>query len=151
MYDPKNQDNRTALKNEVDTDPVAIGYAPVKEITKQLLSLLNEAVNNTTSATVKIPVEELDIPDVARVVDPAEYAAITNEYDKEFVKMFIHRQLDERLEPYQVKMVEIFPANSATFAAIQALRDKPASRAEELFGVNTVISEKDWFAARDHG
>ena len=136
-----------ALKNEIGLDPIGQDYAAAQGGTKIILDKLNVSGQNVGGETINRPVEELDIPDIAAVIDEAEYAALS-EYDKEWVKMFIARPADEVLKPYQSKFATIFAA-STTLTAALALRSKQASRAEVLFGVNTDISRQDWFAARD--
>lgn len=137
-----------ALKNEVNTDPNGQGYAAVIDSTGELLKLLNDPVLNQGSPTINRPTEELDIPEIAAVIDEGEYAAL-GEYDKVWVQMFINQASDVRLKPFQSKFLEVFAIDSATTIAALALREKPASRAEIVFGVNTVIVREDWLAARD--
>ena len=150
-FDRDNPTDLATLKNEVSGDPAAMDYAGKAaggQNTDDLLRMLNTASENVGGENINRPTEELDIPDLAEVIDSSEYAALS-EYDKEWVKMFIDRPAAELLKPYQAKFLAIFGAGSATRTAALALRSKPATRAEVLFGVNTVISRQDWFAARD--
>lgn len=146
-FDRTNPSHLLALKNEVNLDPAGMGYIPSGG-TIDILNLLNLAENNVGGDTVLRPTEELDVPDIAAIISPAEYAALS-EYDKEWVKMFINKPAEEMLRPYQSKFLQLFPNGSVTRTAALALRPKPASRSEVLFGVNTFISRDDWFAARD--
>jgi len=50
--------------------------------------------------------------------------------------------------PYRDKFISVF-TGTATLTAVSALRPKLATRAEILFGVNTIISKSDWIAARE--
>lgn len=138
----------TTLKNEVNTDPNAQGYAAVIDSTGEILKLLNDPALNQGSPTINRPTEELDVPEIAGVIDGNEYAAL-GEYDKEWVKMFINQASDVTLKPFQSKFLEVFAIDSNTTIAALALRAKPASRAEIVFGVNTIIGREDWLAARD--
>jgi len=145
-FDRTNQAHLTALRSEVFTDPIGMGYV-ANGPTAALLDLLNNPSKNVGGQTINRPVDELQIPELSAVIDPTEYSALSA-YDKEWVKMFITRPSDEQLKMYQAKILQLFNAQSTTRAAFLALRVKAASRAEILFGVNTVISGPDWFMAR---
>jgi len=147
-FDRTDAADLAALKSEVTNDPTGMDYAAVSGQTKPLLELLNDPDKNISNDTINRPTEELDIPDIAAVIDEDEFAALS-EYDKVWVTMFINRPAEEMLKPFQSKFLEVFPNGSTTRTAALALREKDASRAEVLFGVNTVISREDWFAARD--
>lgn len=147
-FDRTDPADLAALKSEVNTDPIAMGYAPVVEQTALLLDKLNLAANNVGGDTINKPTEELSIPEVAEIIDATEYDALSA-YDKVWVEMFINRARETALSDYQGKFLSVFGAGSATRTAALALRAKAASRAEVLFGVNTVISRQDWIAARD--
>jgi hypothetical protein len=147
-FDKTDPADLLALKNEVNLDPTGQDYASAGGATQPILTLLNDPEANVSNDTINRPTEELDIPDIAEVIDPGEYGAL-GEYDQEWVKMFINRPAEETLRPYQGKFLSIFGAASATRAAALALRQKDASRAEVLFGVNTVITRADWIAARE--
>lgn len=146
-FDRSNPAHLAALKAEIATDPAGMGYVPSGG-TVELLAKLNNPALNVGGDTLLRPTEELDIPDIAAVINPSEYAALSA-YDQQWVIMFINRPADEMLRPYQAKFLSLFGAGSVTRAAALALRTKDASRAEVLFGVNTVIAREDWFAARD--
>ena len=143
-FDRNNAADLAALKSEVQTDPAARGYAAVAGDTSALLKLLNE----DSGESVQIPTEDLDIPDIAAVIDATEYAALS-EYDKEWVRMFINQPVEIQLKQFQTKFLAIFPQGSVTLAAVVALRDRTGSRAEKLFGAGTEINRSQWIAARD--
>ena len=138
-----------ALQSEINTDPAAVGYVPYLDATNTLLDLLNNPAHNPGSPTINRPIEELDIPDVAGAIVDAEYGALS-EYGKVWVTMLINRPAEEALLPYRDKFLDLFNAQSTTRANVQALRVKLASRAETLFGVNTVITRPELIAARSY-
>ena len=146
-FDRTNSADLAALKTEVEANPAGMAYVTPGP-TAPLVAILNDPESNVTNATVQRPTEELDIPEIAGVIDSTEYAALDS-YGQRWVQMFIGRAADVVLRPYQSKFLELFGDGSATRTAAIALRTKDASRAEELFGVNTVISREDWIAARD--
>ena len=145
-FNPELSADLLALKTRVMTDPDSVGYGAVLNDTAALLDLLNNPTKNTTGGTVDTPVEALDILDLAAVIVPSEYALLSD-FDKEWVKMFINRPVDERLKPYQAKIQSVF-AGTATLTAMLALRTRPSSQAEDEFGVGTVITRKHLVAAR---
>jgi len=147
-FDNSNSADLTALKNEYVNDPESIGYAAANGTTRAILALLNVAANNTTNATVNRPTDELLISEVAAVIDPTEYAALS-EYEKEWVKMFINRENGADIKEYQAMFLAIFANGTTSRTDAIALRVKAASRAEQLFGVNTVITRNDLIKAKE--
>lgn len=143
-FDREDAADLAALKSEVETDPAARGYAAALANTSQLLQLINE----NSGEAVQIPTEDLDIPDIAAVIDPTEYGLLSD-YDKEWVKMFINQPSEVMLKPFQSKFLQIFGGGSTTRTAVLNLRDTTGSRADKLFGVGTTITRQDWLAARD--
>lgn len=146
-FDVNDPADLAALKAEFDNDPAALGYAAAAGDTSALLALFND---RSIAAAVTIPIEDLDIPDIANVIDPVEYGLL-NEYDKQWVIQFINRPASETLAPYQAKFLSVFPGGSTTRTAAIALLNATGSRAEVLFGLGTVITRTDWIAARDGG
>ena len=122
-------------------------YAAVLGETQNLLDLTNLPENNPGGESINRPTEELDISDIAAVIDTAEYAALA-EYNKSWVRMFISRPDDVKLKPYQTKFTQIFPPGTATLTGALALRAKLAGRAEVLWGVNTKITRSDFHEVR---
>ena len=76
MFDSSNPADLAALKAEFENDPLGLGYAATNGSTKDILSLFN-----TKNYTANKPIEDLTIPEVASVIDSAEYASKT-EYEK---------------------------------------------------------------------
>ena len=136
-----------ALKTEIATDPISMGYVP--DITRAgVLDRLNDPALNVGGENINKDVEDVDIPEISAVIDSAEFNGLSA-YDKEWVRMFINRPVNERITPYKAKLLSIFIAGSVSRNAMLALLPKPASRAEILFGVNTVITRDDWITSRD--
>ena len=88
------------------------------------------------------------ISEVSVVINSAEFSALT-EFQKIWVEMFINRSDGTSIKDYKAGFLSIFLGDSATRAAAAALQQKDASRAEELFGVNTVITRNDFIQARE--
>lgn len=147
-FDAKNPADLAALKSEIDVDPVSIGYGTANGTTAIVLSMLNDADKNTTNATTTRPLNEIKISEVSVVINSAEFTALT-EFQKLWVEMFINRSDGTNIKDYKVGFLSIFSNGSATRTAAAALQQKQASRAEELFGVNTIISRNDFIQARE--
>jgi hypothetical protein len=146
-FDRTDPADLAALKSEVETDPIAMGYAAVVGNTSQLLKLLNDPSNNVggeAAARVFTPAAMLD------ALDPTELDANNTEgaAPQYTVALIAHYQTELDIASYKQKWRAMFAANSATVAALDA-QTQALSRAEVLFGQGTVITKNDWFAARD--
>lgn len=145
-FDRTNPADLLALKNEVNLDPIAMGYDPTGP-TQQLLKLLNDAAENVGGDTVA---REFDASAMLDALDPTEYDAQQTqgnaaEYTLALIAM---TNAGHDISGYKTKWRSMFAGNSATVAALDA-QTSPLSRAEVIFGQGTVISRDDWFAARD--
>lgn len=136
-----------ALQQEIAVDPAGQGYAEAQG-TADLLDRLNNPARNQAPQNVQQPVEVLTVPAVAGVINAGEYDAL-GAYNRAWVQMLITRPATEPLAPYSAKFLAVFGPASLTRAAVINLLARPASRAEVLFGRDTVISRDDYFAARD--
>ncbi len=161
-----------ALKNEVNNDPEGLGYAAVVNVTADLLNLLNLPENNPqVNDTVNVPFDEFPIIDALDEIDNDEYKALQGVHKTNIdsiirvgvarsdpnagggVSYFgsvkrLFRKAFNNLDP---ALIDPVPANnqSKTWLAVKDDRARQASRAEALFGRDTVLSREDWFAARD--
>ena len=147
-FDAKNLVHLALLKSELDVDPEGIGYGTANGTTAIVLSMLNDAAKNTTGATTARPLDEIKISEASTIINSAEFSALT-EFQKLWVEMFINRSDGTNIKDYKVGFLAIFLNGSATRTAAVALQEKDASRAEELFGVNTVITRNDFIQARE--
>ena len=152
-FDRNDPADLLALQTEVNTDPIAMGYAAVVDVTAQLLKLLNDPANNTGDGS---PGQETEVSrpfDVFAMMDalaPADYdAQQTVTGAPNYVHTLVELGAYSSIEPYREKFRALFAANSATVTALDA-QVRAISRAEALFGVDTEISREDWFAARDY-
>ena len=142
-FDRTDPADLAALKTEVNTDPIGIGYDPAGP-TAQLLQLLNDPSNNVNGDTVARPFDAAAMLDA---LDPTELDAQQTEGGAgDYINALLNYQGD--ISPYKAKFRSMFAANSATVVALDA-QTAPLSRAEVLFGQYTTISRDDWFAARD--
>lgn len=142
-----------ALKNEVTLDPIGMGYSAVVDVTAQLLKLLNDEENNVGDGVT--PGQETQVArtfDALAMMDalqPADYdAQQTATGAPNYVHTLVELAAFQDIAPYKEKFRSLFAGNSATVTALDA-QVQQISRAEALFGVDTVISRDDWIAARD--
>ncbi len=148
-FDRTNPADLLALKNEQATDPIGMGYAAVDGQTQKTLDLFNvpdlnvKSPRPTTGQRLTVSIL-LDIPELAVDLDHNQ----VSEGDKIFITSFMNRDFDADIERWRAQITEALRSQSDTVTALNALiRDM--SRAEVLFGVETVISKQDWIAARD--
>lgn len=144
-FDRTDPTDLATLKNEVNTDPIGMGYDPVGP-TQQILKLLNDPVNNVGGETAARP---FDVSAMLDALDPTEFDAQQTKLGApNFVHTLVELGAYDDISPYKTKFRSMFAANSATVVALDA-QTVSLSRAEVLFGQGTVISREDWLAARD--
>ena len=132
-----------ALKTEVTTDPIAMGY-PQNGVTALVLKLLNDAESNVGGDTIARPFDVFAMMDA---LDPSDYdSPQTATGAPNYVHTLVELAAFSDIEPYRTKFRGIFAANSATVVALDA-QVRAISRAEVLFGAGTTITRDDWIAA----
>lgn len=149
-----------ALKSEVETDPTGIGYdqsqtdsgiidpinlkrATIKLTRPKILSS-DVRATCTYDAYNNLSIDEQEWIRWMTASDPADQSAEGN--------VAVTPDLRLRLaDPDGNGNGSIWAVGDRTEmnAAMLALMDVDASRAEQLFGYGTAISRDDWFAARD--
>lgn len=145
-FDINDPADKLALKNEVNNDPLSLGYNPDANV-NTLLGLLNDASKNTGGETANQKLTPRIL--LAQVVLSDYDSNQVTDGERRYIEAFFNRQnLDEEIEEFREKIRDAFKVNSTTVANIDALV-RPLSRAEVLFGAETVISKADWIAARD--
>jgi hypothetical protein len=145
-FDRNDSADLLALKNEINLDPIGMGYVSVIDSTNLLLKLINNSANNVGGETVAKRLTPELLLDVLVVDDFAGNQVTDGE--RRFLEVFLNKERTEDIEKYREKIRQTFKTNSATVVALDALV-RPLSRAEVLFGENTVIFREDWVAARD--
>ena len=150
-FDNTNAADLLALKTEQATDPISMGYAAVDGQTKQTLDLFNDPLLN-------VGLDEVDerltpaLLLASIVPDDLTVSAKFTQGELEWLKLLVEAStsLTDDLTVNRDKIVELFNQTPTldTYTNLVALKRR-ISRAEVLFGVGTVISRTDWFAARD--
>jgi hypothetical protein len=139
-----------ALKTEVTTDPIGVGY-DVNGATKDILAMLNDAELNPGNETTGAPLTARVLWEIS--ADSPDDLTPHGQFS--VGDQFVMQQLfeissgpDDDLSWARARVLNLFPANDGIPQAINALL-RGLSRAEVLFGTDTIISQQDWFAARD--
>ncbi len=146
-FDVTNPNDLAALQSEVINDPLNINYAQwIDASTVQFMLLLNDAANNPVVVTTTV---ELTTGVLLDIMVPDDLGAQqVNDGERRYIEALMNRPFNESIERWRSQIRNAFRLNSDTVLAIDALI-RPISRAEVLFGVNTVLTALDWAAARD--
>lgn len=144
-FDRNNPTHLTQLKDEVTNDPLGMGYNPDGN-TNQLLRLLNDPDNNVGTETIGklLTVELLHDALVPQDIDSAQ----VTDGERRYLESFLCREFEINIERFRTKIRALFQSNSATVTNLDA-QTRKKSRAEVLFGVDTIIEPGDWYIARD--
>ena len=135
-----------ALKNEVELDPVGVGYTPADGDTGKLLGLLNTPASNPGG---EIGPDFLTTANFLSIV----YVENVSAGDQFRIQLlFEMTEGDVNIDKYRG---DIALLNDAGLNARIALIVRPLTRAEVLFSdvvdgakESVVITDRDWFAAR---
>ena len=135
----------TALKAEAVADPLGIGYAPhiASGNDQAIADLFNTPRQGATVSRTLVPAWE-----VVNAVVPTEYAALTAAAREYLTFAVAAGELQLGGGGVRDGLAAVFAANTATRANLVALLDKPATRAEELFGFGVTITTDDIAKAR---
>ena len=146
-FDRTDPADLAALKSEVNTDPIGMGYAAVVDQTQNLLKLLNDPANNVGGETAS---RIFEVDAMMDALDPTDYEAPqTGANAAEYViQLIAYGTQFGSIVGFEAKFRSMFAANSGTIIALDA-QNVNLSRAEVLFGQGTTITRDDWIAARD--
>lgn len=160
-FDRTDPADLAALKTEVTTDPLGLGYVP-ENTQAGVLDIIN-----LTRGTITVGKPKVSSPLVRSTTTFAAYNALTAD-EQEWLRWmtgsngFEAENLevtdDLRLQLLGTTTIGATDAaasfwgaleRDAMVAAMSAIIDVNGSRAEELWGFGTVITSADWRAARD--
>lgn len=136
-FDRTDPADLAALKTEVTTDPIGMGYNLNGSATR-VVFLLNDSASNKSPSPVERPFDKTAMLDA---LDPTELDAQQTEAGAgDYINALM--AYDGDIGPYKDKFGSMFADNSATFVALDS-QTILLSRAEVLFGQGTNISEND--------
>jgi hypothetical protein len=141
-----------ALKNEVNNDPLALGYAPESGNVTNIINILN--TKNYTVSKPKISAADIRSATTYDAynnlsIDEQEWIRWmtgSNGFDQENVT--VTQDLRDRLTD-GTNSIWAAGDRTAMNAAMLALIEVPGSRAEVLFGYGTTLNKNDYTTARD--
>lgn len=134
-----------ALKAEIQNDPTGRGYAAPYEAGRDnaVADLLNDPRQGATIGRTLI-----DAWQFVNAITPSEYVVLTQAQRDYLVLVAAAGRVQLGGGGVRTALGSLFGAGTATRAAFIALQDRPATRAEELFGEGVAISPDDISAAR---
>lgn len=145
-FDRTNPTDLLALQTELNTDPIGMGYASVNN-NNVLTTMLNDPDQNVGGDTVS---REFDAYAMLDALDPTELDdQQTNAFAANYSHMLLEISTFNSIEDYKSKWRSMFQANSNTVVALDA-QVRALSRAEVLFGTNTVLVKDDVAAALNY-
>lgn len=147
-YNPNKAADVAALKTELNTDPVTMGYDLTK--LKQAANLINNPDDNASPATVQRGWPDIQMWEILDdgIIDETEYNALSA-LDKEKVDAAIDQPPETPLENYRLMFRNSFTAGSTTYTNLVALRTVDGSRADVLWGYGSNVTNKDMRIALD--
>lgn len=122
--------NYQQLKTELQTDPLALGYAPLLAAGNQagIADLLN-------GVRAGIGIDRLTVPawEVFDAIVPAEWAALSAQEKQRIQLILSMGTVSVKGANTRSAFLAVFAAGTATRANLAALKTRPGSRAEQLF------------------
>lgn len=127
-----------ALRAEIDADPAALGLAALLAAGEdsRIASALNAPSGKPVPARVAFS-------DLMLLIDPGE-APLPNSPGRSYLDLMGLVRTPLLLTVAALESLgKVFPATGVTMSAIRAIAERPGSRAEEVWGAETVISADD--------
>jgi hypothetical protein len=154
-FDRDDPADLAALKSEVDTDPLGIGYNASSGDVGNIVDLINEK-NYTVTKTI------VSSSEIRGVTSYEAFNALAQD-EQEWLMWLAPGSDDDMVVTADVRLqlcgetggggsnssIWANAQRSAMETAMLALIDVAGSRAEVLFGYNTIIRQQDYTAARD--
>lgn len=129
-----------ALKNEFLTDPTGLGYAAPRAAGNhtELARLINQV-----QGTISVYRGMIGSWELLACVNPTEYSALTADNKQLLQIVLACVTVDTTDSGLRAIVASVFGPATATRAAMIARASRSGSRAEQLFGTNTVITTSD--------
>lgn len=125
--------NIAQLRNELTTDPVALGYNVSDAVG------CRDAINLPRTGAFLQPRNTIEAWEIAACLVLAEYAALSA-VNRQMVDMYVAAG---KVNPTNATVIAnfqtIFGPATTTRANLLAVRNRPGSRAEQLFGPGTTV------------
>lgn len=123
--------NYAALKTELTTDPLTLGYAPLWATGNdwELADMLN-----AVRQTIDIDRGVIDSYEIINATTPSEWAALSSAEKQRYQTLTGAGQVDSQNANVRATFQAMFGAGTATRTALSDLLTRKGSRAEQLFG-----------------
>lgn len=115
--------NLQTLKTEITTDPNTVGYSQMDD------SAIADSLN---APGPQVDRDSITGGEIASAVDLAEWKALTNVLDREYVTALMSVDSIPLTQNFKQNVAGLFGAGSETRANLLALLKRTGSRAEEL-------------------
>lgn len=122
----------TILADEITNDPLARGYAGMTD--QQVADSMNAVDRTQVQAFISGS-------EIFNATDDAEYAALTDAQKSAWDALCAIDSIDTSSGVAKAREAELFGPATATRTALQALKNKPVSRATEL-GLPTITADR---------
>lgn len=135
-----------ALKTELTTDPKALGYAP--HLATGNHSAIAALLNATYPASANIQLGDVPCHKVRSCISLADWVAITPE-QRAYLHMLLDGETvnlsDGMVDDNLVKAGGIWPPGTTlnSRSRLMAMKQRKATRSEELFGLDSVVTIAD--------
>jgi hypothetical protein len=148
------------LKNEIVTDPVALGYKTAPGVWKEdgdIASIINLVRNAIGAFTFKVSRPDISPSEILEAIALADFKSTNNSmqiawFQSVMSQNSIRLQNDDLTDTTvlaNLKLLISSPSNSAT--RLGNILNRQGSRAEVLFGYNWQVQPNDVAAARSIG
>ena len=126
-----------ALKTELNTDPLTLGYAP--HVATNDVKALADIVN-LPRATIQIDPTTLPNGTVQAAIVGSEYIALNAAAQRAWTTIMTIENIPVKDPGIRSQILDIWAGGTTTRSNLGALQSRDASRAEELFGENAAVS-----------
>ena len=130
----------SALKTELTTDPVGMGYVLATPIEDSDVGNIRTLINASGRTVDRELAENREVVEAIR---PAEFEALSVEKRDLVLLMLQPVVLDLRNANIRSAFASAFGAGTTTRTNLIALQTKTGSRAEELFGESVTVGSRD--------
>lgn len=129
-----------ALKDEIQTDPLTLGYAP--NVTAGNHVAIADALNLVRD-TIFVKQGIIPTHQLFEAITTADFTALTNAGERRLAMILTMVQVNTAGDNTRAHLLQLFPGATPTHANLIALFDRKGSRAEQLFGAGANITPAD--------
>ena len=138
MFDPNNQTHLNELNAEVTNDPTGIGLEPMPAKS----SGDNAAIINEIRGSIQVDVERVLACQMMSAVVTSEFLARTDGEQRMWIAMMSAHagDINPKDQGLRDQIIALWPGGTTTRSNLAALQTRDGSRAEQLWGVNSNVT-----------